>query len=55
MRWVGKSPKLHPVWLGPYVVTQQLTPVFYWVRDRKEARVQHRDRLKAYHADTILV
>ena len=42
----GESRKLKPVWLGPLVVIDVLSPVLYKVRDRRKEHVLHHDKLK---------
>jgi len=49
----GKSPKLQPVWKGPYIVSQVFGPVLYELRDRKGSKILHYDRLKKYHSEDI--
>ena len=46
-RKVGESRKLQPIYKGPYLVTEQLSPVLYKVRDKKTEKVIHHNRLKA--------
>ena len=43
---VGHSKKLRPVWLGPFLVTEVLSPVLYRIQGRKDTTVIHHDRLK---------
>ena len=42
----GKCKKLKPIWVGPLVVTQVISPVLYCVRDRCCEHVLHHDQLK---------
>ena len=42
----GKCKKLKPIWIGPLVVTQIISPVLYHVRDRHHEHVLHHDQLK---------
>ena len=42
----GQSRKLQPVWLGPLLVVEPLSPVLYKVRGRKKITVLHHDLLK---------
>ena len=42
----GKCKKLEPVWVGPVVVTQVISPVLYCVKDRCHEHVLHHDWLK---------
>ena len=50
-RKVGKSPKLQPVWEGPFIITKRYGPVLYEVQRRKTSSVLHHDRLKSYKSD----
>ena len=43
---IGQSRKLTPVWCGPYLVTEVLSPILYRIKDRKQESVIHHDRLK---------
>ena len=52
-RKVGKSPKLQPVWNGPYVVTKKLGPVLYQLQHKQKTTVLHHDRLKPYLSEFI--
>ena len=42
----GECKKLKPIWIGPLLVTQVLSPVLYKVKDRHREHVLHHDRLK---------
>ena len=42
----GECKKLKPIWIGPLVVTQVISPVLYHVRDRCHEHVLHHDQLK---------
>jgi hypothetical protein len=42
----GQSKKLRPIWLGPYVVTEVLSPVLYCIEGRKAKHTVHHDRIK---------
>jgi len=46
---IGKPKKLAPVYKGPYVVMEVLSPVLLQVRDRKKQKVVHHDRIKPCH------
>ena len=52
-RKVGKSPKLQPVWEGPFIITKTYGPVLYEVQGRKTSSVLHHDRLKSYKSDVV--
>ena len=52
-REVVKSPKLQPVWEGPFITTKRYGPVFYEVQGRKRSSVLHHDRLKSYKSDIV--
>jgi hypothetical protein len=43
---VGQSSKLKPVWKGPLLVTEVISPVLYRIRDKRGEKVIHHDRLK---------
>ncbi|KAI7809323.1 hypothetical protein IRJ41_005269 [Triplophysa rosa] len=51
----GYSPKLQVPWQGPFVVTACLGPVLYQVRDRRNEKVLHHDRLQPYLSDHVPV
>ena len=42
----GECRKLKPIWVGPLIVTEVITPVLLWVRSRKKEQVLHHDKLK---------
>ena len=42
----GQSPKLQPIWKGPLLVTQVLSPILFQVADRRKTYILHHDRLK---------
>jgi hypothetical protein len=42
----GQSKKLRPIWLGPFVITEVLSPVLYRIEGRKNPHVVHHDRIK---------
>ena len=42
---VGQSRKLQPIFIGPVLVTQVLSPVLFRVENRKRSYVLHHDRL----------
>ncbi len=47
---VGQCRKLQPIWKGPFLVVEVLSPVLFRIRDRKaKDRVVHHDRLKPCH------
>ena len=50
---VGKCKKLQPVWRGPFVVAEVLSPILYRVADRRRSKVQHVDRLRVYTDRTV--
>ena len=41
----GQSPKLKPVWKGPYLVESVLSPVLIRIGERKQSKIVHHDRL----------
>ena len=43
---VGQSNKLKKAWKGPYIITKILSPVLYQIKNTKEPRIVHHDRLK---------
>ena len=43
---IGQSKKLQSIWLGPYLVTEVLSPILYRIKDRKRELVVHHDRLR---------
>ncbi len=43
---VGISTKLRPVYDGPYLVSQVISPVLYRIEGRKRSSVLHHDRLR---------
>lgn len=43
---IGHSKKLRPVWLGPYIVQDVLSPVLYRLITRKGTTVIHHDKIK---------
>ena len=45
-RKIGISPKLQPVWKGPYVISKVHSPILFEVADKKKSFVLHHDRLK---------
>ena len=45
-RQAGVGSKLKPIWRGPCLVEEVLSPVVYRVRDRRRSQVLHHDRLK---------
>ena len=47
------SKKLNPVWVGPLLVTEVLSPVLYRVQDCKKEYVLHHDWLKCCEDHTI--
>jgi hypothetical protein len=42
---VGESNKLRPIYQGPYLVTQVLSPALYRIDSRKKSMVVHHDKL----------
>ena len=42
---IGQSKKLQPVFMGPYLITEVLSPVLYRIEGRKKSSVVHHDRL----------
>ena len=42
----GECQKLKPIWVGPLIVTEVITPVLLRVRSRKKEQVLHHDKLK---------
>lgn len=49
----GVSRKLQPLWKGPFVVTQVVSPVLYRVSGQRRATVQHHDRLRPFHERSV--
>lgn len=49
----GQSKKLNPVWKGPAVVSQVLSPVLFRVRTQKRESVIHHNRLKPFQDRTV--
>ena len=49
----GKCPKLLSIHNGPFVVTKIYGPIIYDVRNHKQRRVPHHDKLKCYTAEFI--
>ena len=45
---VGESKKLSEKWLGPYLITQVISPILYRVSTRKAEKVVHVERLKGF-------
>ena len=45
---IGKCKKLQPVWLGPYIIVDVVSPVLYKVAIRNRTSVQHVDRMRLY-------
>ena len=45
----GRSKKLLPVWQGPWLVVEALSPVFFRVRNQKREWIVHHDKLKPCH------
>ena len=45
-RKIGISPKLQPVWKGPYVIYKVISPILFEVADKRKSFVLHHDRLK---------
>ena len=43
---VGQSRKLNPLYIGPYLVMEVISPYLYRVEDRRRSLVVHHDRLK---------
>ena len=50
---VGQSKKLNPVWQGPHLVTEVISPLLLRIQDRRREQVVHHDRLKPYRERTI--
>ena len=42
----GECKKLKPIWIGPLVVTEVISPVLYHVKDRRCKFILHHDHLK---------
>ncbi len=42
----GESKKLKPVWIGPFVVTEVVSPVLYRIEGHRKASVVHHDQIK---------
>ena len=45
-RKIGISPKLQPVWKGPYVISKVISPILFEVTDKRKSFVLHHDKLK---------
>ena len=45
-RKISTSPKLQPVWKGPYVIFKVSSPILFEVTDKRKSFVLHHDRLK---------
>ena len=43
---VGISRKLRPIWVGPYIISQVLSPILFRIEDKKRSFVVHHDKLK---------
>ena len=43
---ISQSNKLKKAWKGPYIITKILNPVLYQIKNTKEPRIVHHDRLK---------
>jgi hypothetical protein len=52
-RKVGQSKKLAPLWKGPFVVVQVLTPVLCRIVSSKKDWVVHNDRLRTCNNDPL--
>ena len=44
----GECRKLKPIWVGPLIVIEVITPVLLLVRSRKKEQVLYHDKLKIY-------
>ena len=44
---VGQSSKLRPVYRGPYIVEEVISPILYRLCSRKKSFVVHHDRMRA--------
>ena len=42
----GECKKLKPIWIGPLVVTEVISPVLYCVKDHHRKFILHHDHLK---------
>ena len=50
---VGQSKKLQPIWRGPYIITDVISPVLYKVSDRHRITTQHVDRMRLYNDRSV--
>ena len=50
---VGQSSKLRPVYSGPYLITEVLSPILYRLLGKRRSFIIHHDRLRACHDRTI--
>ena len=50
---VGVSAKLLPIFKGPLLVTEVLSPVLLRIRDRRKSRIVHHDMVKKCHDGSI--
>jgi transposase InsO family protein len=49
----GMSPKLQPVWEGPFIVRKKFGPVLYEIQGKRKSLVIHHDRLKLYQSESV--
>ena len=49
----GEGSKLRPVWVGPSLIVEVLSPVLFRVRGIKREWVVHHDRMKPFRDNTI--
>nr|KAG5699813.1 hypothetical protein BaRGS_013533 [Batillaria attramentaria] len=50
---VGESRKLAPIWKGPYLVTDVVSPILVRVKGRSRERIVHTDRLRLCRDRTL--
>jgi hypothetical protein len=50
---IGQAKKLRPLWIGPFVVSEVLTPTLFKISSLKRDWVVHHDRLKPCQAKNV--
>ena len=50
---VGQSKKLKPLWKGPFIIMQAISPVLYQIALSKKEWVVHHDRLRQCDSDPL--
>ena len=51
----GECKKLKPIWIGPLLVVEVVTPVLYKVKDRRREYILHHERIKLCENRAILM